>query len=117
MKCTICDKCKKIIENPKQLRVLTCSKPVKPHGGNPRTFNPTDPMSNDISWSYDLCVRCSEEIERLISPDDDSYEPDGPQPVDPENPGDEEEKENPGDKDPEEDEPGAENEGGNEEGI
>lgn len=82
MKCTVCDRCKKIIENPKQLRILTSAKPIKPPPS--KLYSPTDPMFNEISWKCDLCVKCSEELEKQIFPE--RYAPIEKPPINPDNP-------------------------------
>lgn len=72
MKCIMCDKCKEIIEDPSQVRIITCSRPMKhPASQEPvkREFNP---VKQDVIWDKELCIKCALEIESLINdkPDD-----------------------------------------------
>lgn len=62
MRCIMCDKCKKVIEDPKQVRILTCSRPMK---------KPADPSAgkpcNDVIWDKELCPDCAMAIETAIN--------------------------------------------------
>lgn len=72
MKCTICDKCKKIIDDPGQVRILTLSRPMKPAAcasGAVRTYDQstvTQP-TNDVVWEKELCIECAAEVEGTIT--------------------------------------------------
>ena len=72
MKCIICDKCKEVIADPSQVRIITCSRPVKrpaAQEGVKREFNP---VKQDVIWDKELCIKCALDIESLINdePDD-----------------------------------------------
>lgn len=67
MKCIICDKCKEIIEDPSQVRIVTCSRPMK------RPAVPEDAKRNinhrtqDVIWDKELCMKCALELEQLVN--------------------------------------------------
>ncbi len=68
MKCIICDKCKKTIEDPRLVRTVTCSRPL-PHRheeDEPCRGRGDDPRMNDIIWEKDLCQECAAQVEELI---------------------------------------------------
>lgn len=67
MRCIICDKCKTIIEDPKQVRVLTCSRPMKRSAQQEPAKREFNPPTQDIIWDKELCVKCAMEIETLIN--------------------------------------------------
>ena len=67
MRCIICDKCKQQIEDPKQVRILTCSRPMKPRP-HTESDNREHHPQQDIIWDKELCVKCAMEIEKLFDP-------------------------------------------------
>ena len=69
MRCIMCDKCKEIIDDPKQVRILTCSRPMKrpPQPCTTTTKTESVPPAQDIIWDKELCVKCVMEIEKLIN--------------------------------------------------
>lgn len=74
MKCIICDKCKEVIADPSQVRIITCSRPVKrpaAQEGAKREFNPA---KQDVIWDKELCIKCALEIESLINDEPDDTE-------------------------------------------
>lgn len=72
MKCTICDKCKKIIERPDQVRTITCTRPMKKmHHDDERERGATiDKRQNDIVWQRELCMECADATEAFLEPSD-----------------------------------------------
>lgn len=68
MRVTLCDRCKSIIENPRNNRVITCARPLKPRtmgdGGVP--YHGNDPMQNDIIWERELCIGCLGALEAFF---------------------------------------------------
>lgn len=86
MKCTICDKCKKIIEKPEQVRTITCTRPMMPavcrrdddDKIDPRRY-PIDKRPNDVVWQKELCMDCANAAEEFLaageSSDDDTQTP------------------------------------------
>lgn len=72
MKCILCDRCKKIIEDPAQHRVLTCARPLKRRNDDgKKPYRGDDKMMNDIIWEKDLCTDCAAELEEATFPDED----------------------------------------------
>lgn len=79
MKCTICDKCKKIIEKPEQVRTVTCTRPMMPpmcrreeeDKIDPRRY-PIDKRPNDIVWQKELCMDCANEVEAFLTATDEA---------------------------------------------
>lgn len=73
MKCILCDRCKKIIEDPAQHRVLTCARPLKRRNDDgKKPYRGDDKMMNDIIWEKDLCTDCAAELEEATFPAEDS---------------------------------------------
>ena len=73
MKCILCDRCKKIIEDPAQHRVLTCARPLKRRNDDgKKPYRGDDKMMNDIIWEKDLCTDCATEPEEATFPVEDS---------------------------------------------
>ncbi len=69
MKCILCDRCKKIIEDPAQHRVLTCARPLKRRNDDgKKPYRGDDKMMNDIIWEKDLCTDCATELEAATFP-------------------------------------------------
>lgn len=69
MKCILCDRCKKIIEDPAQHRVMTCARPFKRmNDDGKKPYRGDDRMMNDIIWEKDLCTDCAAELEKAASP-------------------------------------------------
>lgn len=69
MRCIMCDKCKEIIGDPKQVRIITCSRPMKRPAGQESAKREFTPPTQDIIWDKELCVKCAMEIETLINGD------------------------------------------------
>lgn len=64
MKCILCDRCKKIIEDPQQHRVLTCARPIKRRSDDgKKQYRGDDRQMNDIIWEKDLCNDCAAVVE------------------------------------------------------
>lgn len=68
MKCTVCDRCREIIKNPRHIRVITCARPLKSPietcvvGGKP-IYRGNDRQQNDIFWEKELCDACVDALE------------------------------------------------------
>lgn len=69
MRCIMCDKCKEIIEDPKQVRIITCSRPMKCQAQREPEKREFNTPKQDIIWDKELCVKCALEIETLINGD------------------------------------------------
>lgn len=67
MKCIICDKCKEVIADPTQVRIITCSRPVKCPAMQETVKREFNPPKQDVIWDKELCVKCALEIESLIN--------------------------------------------------
>lgn len=65
MKCIVCDRCKKIIEDPKKYRVVLCSRPLKPQLNATKSCRSDDKQANDILWEKEVCMSCADEIENF----------------------------------------------------
>ena len=90
MKCIVCDRCKKIIEDPKKYRVILCSRPLKPQLNGAKNCRSDDKQANDILWEKEVCMSCADEIENFTDVKNDLPEnPDNDgntEPTEPENP-------------------------------
>ena len=69
MRCIMCDKCNEIIGDPKQVRIITCSRPMKRPAGQESAKREFTPPTQDIIWDKELCVKCAMEIETPINGD------------------------------------------------
>lgn len=70
MKCIVCDRCKKIIEDTKRCKVVTCSKPLKIDWQNERTQSgqsarPERSLKENI-WEKELCSDCAELLDEFM---------------------------------------------------
>lgn len=68
MKCIVCDRCKKIIEDKRKCRVVTCAKPMRPDVMDKPTYRGNDPKVNDIFWMKEICSDCIDELESFFEP-------------------------------------------------
>lgn len=68
MKCTICDRCGKVIDSYEHVRTVTLTRPLhhhkdnddgRCHGDHPK------PVPNDVVWQHDLCMDCADEVEKF----------------------------------------------------
>lgn len=65
MKVTVCDRCKKVIYDPQEVRIVEMLIPSPRHLGDcaePRTMEPKDRV-----WYKELCTECAAEISEAIS--------------------------------------------------
>ncbi len=67
MRCIICDRCKDIMDDPKQVRVITCSRPMKRPAPQEELRRSGNPPVQDIIWEKELCTKCAMELETLIN--------------------------------------------------
>ena len=89
MKCIVCDRCKKIIETPRNCRVITCAKPLKLPTQNCKVpYRGNDRQQNDIIWEKEICSDCLDALEELFEQTVDPVTPEPEQPEQPDNPGD-----------------------------
>lgn len=92
MKCIVCDRCKKIIETPRNCRVITCAKPLKMPTENCKVpYRGNDRQQNDIIWEKEICSDCLDALEEFFEQTVDPVTPEPEQPEQPEQP------DNPGD--------------------
>lgn len=68
MKCTVCDRCKTIIEDMRRSRVITCAKPLKPDAVGRPPYHGDDPKMNEILWTKELCSKCMDELDEFFEP-------------------------------------------------
>ncbi len=70
MRCILCDRCKKIVEDERKVKVVTYARPL--NAGIPREGKcPTradDRQMNEQIWTKELCPNCAEEFEIFMSP-------------------------------------------------
>ena len=89
MKCIVCDRCKKIIETPRNCRVITCAKPLKLPTQNCKVpYRGNDRQQNDIIWEKEICSDCLDALEEVFEQTVDPVTPEPEQPEQPDNPGD-----------------------------
>jgi hypothetical protein len=63
MRCTLCDRCKKIITEPTGSRTVFCARPMR---GAKTDVSTASEKTSDIVWSRDLCVECAGIVESYI---------------------------------------------------
>ena len=89
MKCIVCDRCKKIIETPRNCRLITCAKPLKLPTQNCKVpYRGNDRQQNDIIWEKEICSDCLDALEEFFEQTVDPVTPEPEQPEQPDNPGD-----------------------------
>ena len=66
MKCTICDRCGKVIDRREHARTVTLTRPI-PHREGDHCHAERDEHSfNDVIWRHDLCMSCAAEVETFL---------------------------------------------------
>ena len=67
MKCILCDKCKKVIEDQQKRRVITCARPIAHwNDDGKKAYRGDDRQMNDIIWEKDLCTDCASALEEFL---------------------------------------------------
>lgn len=80
MKCILCDKCKKVIEDPQKRRVVTCARPIVHRSDDSKkAYRGDDRQMNDIIWEKDLCTDCITALEEFLAESDESGDTTGEQ--------------------------------------
>lgn len=97
MRCVICDRCKKVIDNPRHCRVITCSRPLKLPIHNDRVpYHGNDKQQNDTIWEKELCTTCQDALDAFFEQGPGMDEPDSGETVtDPEDTDGEDEEQEP----------------------
>lgn len=70
MRCIICDKCRKTIEEPSQVRIISCTRPIARPACKDTEKDGSDTKHRppqDLIWSKELCVECALGIEDGIA--------------------------------------------------
>lgn len=76
MRCVVCDCCKKVIENARHCRVITCAKPLKlPIDNDKVAYRGNDRQQNDIIWEKEVCTDCQDALEAFFEQKTESTEP------------------------------------------
>lgn len=66
MRCTICDRCNRIVEDERKLKVVTYARPLNV-GASVRCPAPGDNRQmNDHIWTKELCPDCAIEFEEFM---------------------------------------------------
>ncbi len=89
MRCIICDRCGKIVEDPRQMRVVTCARPIGAPmcgSGAQVVYRGDDRQRNDILWQADVCGECLAALEDFMENNSPAPGPGGDGPTDPEAP-------------------------------
>lgn len=64
MKCILCDRCKKVVEDERKIKVVTYARPLN---SGVRCPAPADNRQmNDHIWTKELCSTCAEEFENFM---------------------------------------------------
>lgn len=70
MRCTLCDRCKKIIENERKIKVVTYARPLEVRPGARCPAPANDRQMNDHIWTKELCPECALEFESFMDMED-----------------------------------------------
>lgn len=79
MRCILCDRCKKIVEDKRKIKVVTYARPLNTGEGVKCPTRADDRQMNDHIWTKEICPACAEEFEDFMEP---AVVPEDP-PVDP----------------------------------
>lgn len=72
MRCILCDRCKKVVEDWRKIRAVTFARPLFVDA-SAKTVDRADKAStNDILWTKELCQDCADELESFMSQEDNS---------------------------------------------
>lgn len=67
MRCIICDKCKKEIQDPRRIRRISCVRPAKrPKPWEPQQEKPDTPPLQDLFWEKEICIDCALLLEEWL---------------------------------------------------
>lgn len=79
MRCILCDRCKKIVEDERKIKVVTYARPLK-FGADIRCPDRADDRAmNEHIWTKEICPACAEEFEGFMIPNVDSDADDSPE--------------------------------------
>lgn len=70
MRCTLCDRCKKIVENERKLKVVTYARPLETRPGIRCPAPANDRQMNDHIWTKELCPECALAFENFMDMED-----------------------------------------------
>lgn len=103
MRCILCDRCKKIVEDERKIKIVTYARPLNT-GANVKCPTRADERTmNDHIWTKEVCPSCAEEFENFMEPEEIPVNP-------PEDPPAELPDENPDDGSGSGDQPGGDDE-------
>ena len=71
MRCILCDRCKKIVEDERKIKVVSYARPLCAGATNVKC--PTradDRQMNDLIWTKELCSICAEAFENFMIQED-----------------------------------------------
>ena len=72
MRCTLCDRCKKIVENERKIKVVTYARPLESKPGIRCPAPANDRQMNDHIWTKELCPECALAFESFMDMEDNS---------------------------------------------
>lgn len=88
MRCILCDRCKKIVEDERKIKVITFVRPLSTSPGSKCPNRADDRQMNDHIWTKEVCPTCAEEFEDFmdpaVTPDEPSVTPPEEKPEEPE---------------------------------
>lgn len=66
MRCVLCDRCKKIVEDERKIKAVTYARPLNvcPNAKTPPRAD--DRQVSDLVWTKELCPACAEEFETFM---------------------------------------------------
>lgn len=71
MRCILCDRCKKIVEDERKIKVVSYARPLNIGATNAKC--PTradDRQMNELIWTKELCPICAEAFENFMFQED-----------------------------------------------
>lgn len=77
MRCILCDRCKKIVEDERKIKVVTYARPLN-IGGGKHPARSDDRQMNDHIWTMEICPACAEAFEEFMEPQNDTVPDENP---------------------------------------
>ncbi len=68
MRCVLCDRCKKIVEDERKIKVVTYARPLNVCTSTKTPPRADDRQVSDLIWTKELCPVCAEELEGFMTP-------------------------------------------------
>lgn len=78
MRCILCDRCRKIVEDERKIKVVTYARPLNVTHRDKCVERADNRQMNELIWTMEICPSCAEQLENFMNPDE-SEEPETPE--------------------------------------